>query len=141
MLVEGDLCSLSQIVDILQIPLTQWLARERDKSARLGTYWEPIFSNIHRTFDLPRSHPPMGAPLDIIPNHELFTLTQERLFMIGGLKERVKFLASSFEDAGCFEFALLLLTLSCDMDHILNILGKNHELWKPYFEMLGHENK
>jgi hypothetical protein len=141
LLMEGDLCALSLLTETMRLPFTKWLARERDKSAHIDTDWEIAFKKLHRTFNLPRAHASMGVELDDIPYREVFTLTQERLFKIGGLADIVKSLASSFEEAECFEYALLLQTLYCGVDRIVDILSREKNLTEPYFTLLHDKNK
>jgi hypothetical protein len=134
---EGDLCSLSLIADVMQIPFVKWLSREREKSARVDNDWEITFAKLHKTFNVPRAHAPMGT----VPESSFFSLTQERLFGIGKLADIVKTLASWFETAECYEYALLLYTLCCDLDRIVAILKKEKQLVGPYMRLLEHKNK
>ncbi|KAL9643955.1 hypothetical protein ABK040_005424 [Willaertia magna] len=165
LMIHGDLFALLQLERNLNISINKWLnAGEKDKSGKLplmkvdeedtNNYWEDLFDNLHKSFNLPRACtlPEGKIQKDLSlqrTNHlrknfesivSYFTTTQFTLYLINDLVSDLKYLHNCFHMNHCYGFTLLLSTILCDVDYIVNILKENKEYQSFYLKLLLHPN-
>jgi len=146
-----------QLERSLNISIRRWLDEgEKDKSGKLppvdadsSNMWEDMFSNIHKSFNIPRASKiaineeitrMKNQHLQRFSNHMLFTPTQHVIFMTNDLMEDLTILQACFIDTDCCGFALMFSTLLCDVANIVKLLRSHPECKHNYISMLSHTN-